>query len=250
MPRHKRSPSSVRPLLCRLLLLAACGLPLPACALNLVTEDFPPLSFTLDGGQTVIGASADLLREALRRTGIPGAIALHTWRQAYKMALDDKNTCVFSTSRTDAREALFKWIGPLSEGKWILYARADSTIAPARSLDELKSYVIGGYQSDARTLYLKDKGLVVDEAYTEQQSLKKLEAHRVDLWSATSNSGPWHAKQLGVAIKPIIVFREGQASYAACNPGVPDEIVARLNSALQQMRADGTFQRLVDSYHK
>ena len=40
-----------------------------ASALTLLAEDFPPLNFSNDGGQTVIGASTDLLREALRRSG-------------------------------------------------------------------------------------------------------------------------------------------------------------------------------------
>ena len=222
----------------------------PSAALNLATEDFPPLSFSLDGGETVTGASTDLMREALRRTNIPAHIAIYPWRYAYKLAQEDKDTCVYSTSRTAAREALFKWVGPLSEGQWILYARADSLIAPTHSLEELRPYVIGGYQGDARATYLKTHGFKVDEANTEAQSLKKLESRRVDLWAATSSSGPWNARKLGIAIKPIIVFRDGQASYAACNPGVPDELIARMNAALRAMREDGSFDRIVEAYHK
>lgn len=221
----------------------------PSAALNLATEDFPPLSFSVDGGETVTGASTDLMREVLRRTNIPAHITIYPWRYAYKQALEDKETCVYSTSRTEAREALFKWVGPLSEGQWVLYARADSHIAPARSLEELRAYVIGGYQGDARAAYLKAHGFKVDEANTEPQSLKKLESRRVDLWAATSNSGPWNARKLGIAIKPIIVFRDGQASYAACNPGVPDELIARMNAALRAMHADGSFARIVEAYH-
>ena len=232
----------------RLLAMLALVCAPHAGALTLLTEDFPPLNYSTDGGQTVVGASTDLLREALRRTGTRASIELHPWRYAYKQALDAKDTCAFSTSRTEARESLFKWVGPLSQSQWMLYARADSPIRPMDSLEALKAYVVGGYQGDARTLYLKEQGVTVDEAQTEQQSLKKLEARRVDLWSATSNSGPWNAKQLGIAIKPIIAYREGQASYAACNLSVPDELIARLNAALSAMRADGTTERLIAPY--
>ena len=234
----------MRPLAVLLLVLAS-----PAPALTLLTEDFPPLNYSVDGGDTIVGTSADLLREALHRTGTPATMALIPWRYAYKRALEDADTCVFSASRTEERERLFKWIGPLSEGQWILYAHADSTIPPAHSLDELKQYVIGGYQGDARTQYLKAHGLTVDEAQTEQQSLKKLGARRVDLWSATSNSGPWHARQLGIPLRQILVFRSGQSSYAACNRGVPDDVVARINAALRAMRVDGSRQRILDTYY-
>ena len=233
----------------RLLALLAAGAAAPAFALTLLTEDFPPLNYSPDGGQTVVGTSADLMREALRRSGISAALVLLPWRLAYKRAQDDKEACVFSTSRTAEREALFKWVGPLSQSQWMLYARADSPIAPAAALDELKKYVIGGYQGDARTQYLKEQGFMVDEANTEPQSLKKLEAKRVDLWSATSNSGPWNAHQLGIAIKPIIAYQQGQASYAACNPALPDELINRLNRALDAMRADGTYRRILETYH-
>ena len=234
----------MRPLSVLLLLFA-----LPAQALTLLTEDFPPLSYSPDGGETVVGISVDLMREALARTETPATIALMPWRNAYKRALDDADTCVFSASRTPEREPLFKWIGPLSDGKWVLFARADSRIPPVHTLEELKPYVIGGYQGDARTLYLKTKGLTVDEAHTEQQSLKKLAAGRVDLWSATSVSGPWNARQLGIKIRQVFVFRENQDSYAACNRATPDETVKRLNAALRKMHADGTRQQIMDAYY-
>ena len=115
----------MRPLSVLLLLFA-----LPAQALTLLTEDFPPLSYSPDGGETVVGISVDLLREALARTETPATIALMPWRNAYKRALDDADTCVFSASRTPEREPLFKWIGPLSDGKWVLFARADDRVAP------------------------------------------------------------------------------------------------------------------------
>ena len=220
-----------------------------ALAMTLLTEEFPPLNYSTDGGKTIVGTSTELIRHALHRAGTAASIEIHPWRYAYKRALEEKNTCVFSTSRTEEREPLFKWVGPLSEGRWVLYAHADSPLQPVTSLAELKTYVIGGYQGDARTQYLKARGLTIDEAQTEQQSLKKLGARRVDLWSATSNSGPWHAQQLGIPIRQIIVFRTGQSSYLACNPSVPDEWVARLNAELRALRTDGTYQKIMESYY-
>ena len=228
------------------LLSALCLISCQAGALTFTTENFPPVNFSTDGGKTVTGSSAEIIKEMLRRTGHKATITLHPWRLAYKLAQDDAGTCVFSTSRTEVRENKFKWVGPLATTQWILYARADSPIS-AKSLDELKPYIIGSYHADARAIYLKEKGFTVDEANTEQQSLKKLAAGRVDLWAATDHSGLWNARLLGIKIKPVITFKETQL-FVACNPAVPDADITAMNAALKAMHADGTVQRLTAPY--
>ena len=225
-------------------LLLACAL--PAQALTLLTEEYPPLNFSTDGGQTVVGLSTDVLREALGRAGMPASFALHPWRNAYRMAQETPDTCVYTTVRTEAREKQFKWVGPLASTHWTLYALADSPIK-GNSLNELKRYVVGGYQHDAKSLYMQSLGFRVDEANTEQQSLKKLAARRVDLWVSSTNSAPWNARALGVKIKPVYTLKE-VFGYAACNPAVPDADIDRLNATLRQMRSDGTYERLSAPY--
>lgn len=225
-------------------LLLLCAL--PAHALTLVTEQYPPLNFSSDGGMTITGQATDILREALANTGIQASFALHPWRHAYKIALDSPDTCVFTTARTADREKLFKWVGPLSSSSWTLYALADSPIQ-AQSLDDLKRYVIGGYQNDAKSLYIKSLGFRVDMANSEQQSLKKLIAGRVDLWVSTTHSVAWNARNLGIQLKAVYTLKE-IFGYAACNPSVPDADIKRLNAALDLMRADGRFERLAAPY--
>ena len=97
-------------LICVLLTLVS----MPAFALTLTTEELPPFNFVKDGN--VVGQSTDVMREVLKRTGIPGSISVYPWKQAYQMAQEGKDTCVYSTSRTEARESLFKWVGPLATG--------------------------------------------------------------------------------------------------------------------------------------
>ena len=99
-----------------------------AGALTLTTEDYPPFNFSTDGGKTMTGSASDVMNEVLKRTGIKATMSLYPWERAYKAAQDDKDTCVFSATRTEAREKLFKWVGPLASDSWTLYAKPDSTI--------------------------------------------------------------------------------------------------------------------------
>ena len=217
-----------------------------AMALTLTTEEYPPFNFSKDGGKTITGSSTDVMNEVLKRTGIKATIAIYPWERAYKAAQEDKTTCVYSTTRTEAREKLFKWVGPLVSDSWVLYAKADSPIAIG-SLEDAKKYAIAGYQGDAKTAFLKEKGFKVEETIKDEQNVKKLEAGRVDLWVAGNISGPWIAKTNGVKVKPVFTVKEVQM-YAACNVAMPDADVASMNEAIKAIKADGTYDKFLKAY--
>lgn len=217
-----------------------------AAALTLTTEEYPPFNFSTDDGQTIAGQSTEIMREVARRTGIKVTIGLFPWRRAYQMALDDKDTCVFSTTRTEAREKLFKWVGPLLQTSWAFYATADSPIA-LKDFDDARQFRVGGYQGDAKALYLKENGFQIDEAVTEEQTARKLKAGRIDLWAGDSGTAEWIAKRLDMKIRPVLSYKKTEM-YAACNLRMPDSEIRRMNEAIQAMRADGSFERIVKSY--
>lgn len=240
-PRSTRTAVRALTVFCSLLALSN-----PAHALHFVTENYPPLNYFADDGHNLIGSSTDTLREMLRRAGLQASFDLYPWPRAYRLAQNEPDTCVFTTARTPAREPLFQWVGPLTTAQWTLYARADSPIV-ANSLDDLKHYVVGRYQDDAKGTLLKERGFTLDDARNEAQSLKKLEAGRVDLWAASSDSGPWHARRLHIRIKPVIVFGEIEM-FLACHPAVRAADIDKMNAALKAMRADGHMQKIINTY--
>ncbi len=217
-----------------------------ASALTLTTEEYPPYNFSKDGGKVITGSATDVMNEVIKRTGIKATISIYPWQRAYKMAQDDKDTCVYSATRTEAREKLFKWVGPVAPDSWVLYAKDDSTIS-AKTLDDVKKYKVGGYQGDAKAAFLKEKGFTLDEAMNEEQNIKKLEAGRIDLWAASSGVGPRMAKSLGVKITPVITFQEVQM-FAACNLGMPDADITKMNEAIKAIKADGSQDKFMKAY--
>lgn len=225
-------------------LLSLFIVPLSAQALTFTTEDSPPQNFSKGGA--ISGFSYDILTEALKRTGLKASISLLPWERAYKMGLEDKDTCVFSTTRTEQREKLFKWVGPLSSNNWVMFAKADSPIS-IKSLDDAKPYKIAGYQGDATSIYLKEKGFKVEETTNDEQNAKKLDAGRIDLWAAGSDSAPWLARNAGTKVKPLFTFKETQL-YLACNKTVGDDVVGKMNDAIKAMKADGTTDKIYKNY--
>ena len=171
---------------------------IPAFALTLTTEELPPFNFIRDGN--VVGQSTDVMREVLKRTGIPGTISVYPWKQAYQMAQEGKDTCVYSTSRTEARESLFRWVGPLATNTWTLYAKASNPIPIIKSLDDA-----------TKRQHTPKLAFVAPAMDYVASSGKKVNASDIDLLVRAVSMGKLHHAMMGTASVAVAV--------AACIPG-------------------------------
>lgn len=214
--------------------------------LYLTTETSAPSSM-IEGGR-VTGIGTDKVREIMARAGIDYTIDLLPWKRAYMAALERADACVFSTTRTAEREALFKWVGPTDEAQWVLAARIGSGIH-LNTLEDARKYRIGTYNGDARDQYLRERGFQVDPAPNDLINPRKLIMGRIDLWAAAWRHGSSVLGQHGwdKQIAPVLTFNR-QRVYLACNRGVPDELVARMNAAVEAMTRDGTMRRIERKY--
>ncbi|MDK2123875.1 substrate-binding periplasmic protein [Parachitinimonas caeni] len=234
-----------------LLSLALTSLALGAQAdgLNLNTEDYPPFNMT-DGGK-VGGLSTEVVQEMAKRAGVKVSVELLPWARALDNATKNKDHCVYSAIRSAQREKLFKWIGPLAVDQPALIAKVDSKIT-LKSIDDAKPYKIGGYQGDAVTQSVVDRKLNVEVVPANKLNIPKLEAGRIDFWVGTEISGLYLAKREGAAGKFKVAVKFGELRDAqlwlACNPGVADDMVAKLDKALKDMESDGTAEKIRKKY--
>jgi polar amino acid transport system substrate-binding protein len=214
--------------------------------LHLGTEVSAP--YSMREGERVTGIGTDMVREILDRSGIGYTIDVLPWKRAYTEALERNDGCVYSTTRTPEREPLFKWIGPIGEADWVLMARADRKLN-LQTLDDARPYRIGTYNGDARDVYLRERGFHVDPAPNDVTNPRKLMLGRIDLWAAsTRRSGPT-LERLGFAgkIVPVLVFNRIHV-YLACNRAVPDDLVTRMNGAVEAMERDGSARAILHRY--
>lgn len=245
----------------RLLLAAAlCALAgtlraeLPAdYQLVLLTENFPPYNFALNGKNFardagIRGIAADVVREMLKRAGVPYHLTLRfPWSRIYQLAQDKPDHGVFVTARLPEREALFKWVGPLGPDDWVLLARADSEVA-LTSLAQAKDDRIGAYKGDAIEAFLQDKGVATDSVLNDMDNAVRLEKGQIDLWATGDPAGRYLARQAGVSgLKTVLRFNQAEL-FLALNPQTPDEVVHKLQAALDQMRAEGFVDKTINQY--
>ncbi|MES2160471.1 MAG: ABC transporter substrate-binding protein [Pseudomonadota bacterium] len=229
-----------------LLLATTSGGAVNAASLTLVTEHAPPAS--MQGREGVTGRETDKIREMMARTGTAYTVELFPWKRAFVMARQQPGTCVYSTSRTEEREKLFKWIGPTDEAEWVLWGRADHEF-PLKTLEDARHLRIGTYIGDARDEYLRSRGFHVEPVSNDLANPQKVLLKRIDLWAVGMRRDSPGPSQYDWADKvvPLLVFNRVKV-YLACNPSVPDELVAQLNAALAEMRRDGTIARLERKY--
>ncbi len=231
------------------LLSAACTLAnaqSEAVRLHLLTEASPPTSM-LEGNK-LIGSGTEKIREIMARTGIAYSMELLPWRRALAFSQQRPDVCLFSTTRTPEREHQFKWVGPTDEAEWVLLGRAGRNYQ-LRTLEDARPLRIGTYNGDARDEYLRARGFQVDSAPNDLINPRKLLLNRIDLWAASLRRGSEVLEQHGWAqqIVPLLTFNRVKL-YLACNPGVPDALVERMNAAFETMARDGTLKRIDRKY--
>ncbi|BBH52593.1 substrate-binding periplasmic protein [Fluviispira sanaruensis] len=215
----------------------------------LVTEDSPP--FNMEEGGKIIGSGTDIITTAMKKANIEFTLTLMPWAKAYQMGLDEKNTAVYCTTRTPEREPLFKWVGPLAENSWVFFAKSGSKIKIS-SLEDAKKHTVGGYNGDAKALFLLKEGFVEGKnlqlASNEKQNALKLQADKIDLWASGSDLAPWVSKKENSGkITPVFTFKKVKM-YAAFNKNTDDSIIKKLNDVLAGMRKSGEIKKINNRY--
>lgn len=213
--------------------------------IRLLTEDYPPFNMSLEGGK-IGGLCTDILRELFQRAGIPYSMELQPWLRAYATAQQEDNSCVYSTSRTPARESQFQWVGPLVGNSWSLFAGPHSPTGVA-ALEDARGYTIGSYKGSGMSQYLADLGFKLDLARADDLNAKKLVAGHIDFWASGEFSGGYIATANHLPIRLLFSFNTVQM-YLACNPGMDERIVHKLNKTLLNMQRDGVVDALRKHY--
>ncbi len=230
------------------LLLFLCAVSGRAQQLVLTTEDYPPFNMQAQGSHEIVGISTEKVREVMRRAREPFVIKLFPWNRAFQMGRSEARTCVYSTTRTAEREALFKWVGPLVKNNWMIFARKNDNRNP-RNLDELSPYTIGVYRSDAVADYLAGHGFKTEVANYDADNPRKLIHQRFDFWATGELLGMAILRQQGLSDEIIPLFQFNQTEmYLACHLEMPQEKVDLFNRILKDMEKDGSSAAIERKY--
>ncbi|TDV64584.1 ABC transporter substrate-binding protein [Pseudomonas sp. LP_7_YM] len=225
----------------------------PGYSMVLLTENFPPYNMATDGKnfapQThITGIAAEIVRAMFKRADIGYSMTLRfPWDRIYKLALEKPGYGVFVTARLPEREQLFKWVGPIGPDDWIMLARSDNPISLNTLADALQ-YRIGAYKGDAIAEQLTRQGLNPITVLSDKDNARKLLEGQIDLWATGDPAGRYLARQEGITgLKTVLRFNSAEL-FLALNKDTPDDVVQKLQTALDQLRKEGLVDNIFRKY--
>lgn len=212
---------------------------------NLYTEDYPPWNYSASNG--VAGINVALLRLALSQTGHQGNFAVVPWGRAQRFTQTEPDSCFFSAVRSEERESIYQWVGPLSQEQVQLFSLVPAATSFA-DFTSVRGLRIGGQTEDAFTDYAESQGLRVERVTDIPVNLAMLQSGRIDLWLAGSVGGPFIARREGIPVFPVATSERVFELWLACNPAMPTEVIQHLNTALEALKQDGSWEAILADY--
>lgn len=221
--------------------------------IRIVTEDYPPYNFEVNGRLT--GFSTEVVKAVVRRVGVKADFMLYPWPRAYRMALSNENTLIYTITRKPSRENLFKWVGPITPRTIFLYKLKDREDIEIDSIEDAKRYITGVMQDDGFTSYLLNNGFEfgknLEVVSNDVLNLRKLYKGRVDLIGNTELYMSYKVKKEGYdygKLEKAYKIPDTDQYYMAFSMKTSDSIVKQFQEALEIIRHDGTLHRLSEKY--
>lgn len=229
-----------------------------AQTLTIYTEEFPPYNFTEKGNIT--GVSTEVVRKIMADAGYKIKIISMPWARTYDLAQKKENALIYSISRRQNREKLFKWIGILTPTTYSVFGDASRNDVQVRKLADLKDYRIGTSIDDARESYLLRKGFKLpdfervggDRAH--MINLKKLLNKRIDVWPMPDAVAYYTARQEGhnnpkKVLKKLLPLNELSGGYyLAANPNTSNDVINRVTKALETFKQSPDYQKTLKDW--
>ena len=209
---------------------------------RIYTENYGQFNYSLQGREYehneefIGGASADLIKRVMKESNLPYTMKLRAWSVGYERTINKPYNGIFSTTRTESRENLFYWIGPIAQNNSVLYVKKGSSLT-INSLADLKGLRVGGYKSDANTQYLLDQGIPVIEAAVDSINPNKLALDVIDVWIAAEANARQTAEKAGypdIEKAFIVISRD---MYLAMNKDTPPAVLAKIEAAYKKITA-------------
>lgn len=122
--------------------------------LRVVLEVSPPHQVVQ--GEKVGGLATAVVEQMLSKAGLQPRYEVYPWARAYRIALNTPNVLIFNMARTQEREALFEWIGPVARYRFGLLKLASRRDIQISQLTDLHRYLIGAQRDDFSAQWLRD----------------------------------------------------------------------------------------------
>lgn len=241
--------------LAALLLLSLCG-----CAGNetqalpqliIGCDDYEPYNYTDADGEPA-GMDVDLAREACARMGYEPVFRQIDWSERDALLAGGEVDCLWSCYAMDGQEDAYAWAGPYMRSRQVVAVLEDSPIQDLSDLTDRSAAVRVG--SKAENIFLGRTGQEIPSlrnVYSLNSMDEVVTALRNDYVDAIAGYAAAMREVLehdGIAYR----FLRQDLSYASLGVAFAKDggtaVQEALSQTLEEMRADGTTARILQSY--
>jgi polar amino acid transport system substrate-binding protein len=228
------------------IMLSLAAAPVAAAdTVHFTTEDYPPYNFRV--GAEIRGAGYDQVLLMMEEIKVPYTLEMMPWARAIALAETEPMHCVFTAAHIPERDKKFKWVEPIAVGRNFMVSHKGSGVRVANN-EEAKNYIVGTQRNDYTQTLLENEGFPkIDLATDLKLTLKKLQSKRIDLMPISEQ----HYIELlekDEELEAQYVFSE-QKFAIACNANFPQDLLARMQGALDKLIADGTQAEIFETYN-
>ena len=215
-------------------------------AIKVVAAEFPPLT-THEGGQPG-GVVLEVLREAGKRAKVPLEFSFLPWQRAQLETQARNDVLIIPFTRTPSRETHYQWVAPVLEFHTVLVTLA----TPPSSIEEARALVVGYVRGTSFKDEAEQAGFpYIEETNDDVTNAKKLKLGRIGAWITTDLMAHGVYRQAGfdpAELKYGPNLGPVKVSWVAASHDFPKDTAKKISHAIDQMRADGSYQAIVKRY--
>jgi polar amino acid transport system substrate-binding protein len=222
--------------------------------IQVVTEHLPP--FQIGTPTKILGFATEIVTTAISSTPYTFKISIHPWARSYNMALNKKNTCIYSMARTPERENKFIWVNTIAERNVSLIGLTERNLN-INSFEDAKKYMTAVIRDDVTHQLLVKKGFkeginlfVVNNTHSLLMLLSKRKS--IDLILADGYTIKYRAQFN--KLDPNIFENVYQLNkkpldyYFACNLNTPLAIIKQLRQSINKMKVNGQIDKIISEW--
>ncbi len=229
--------------------------PARADELRLVAAELPPFSYhvpppTVSEIGEPRGIVYRAVREMAHRIGHSGDIEFMGWTHAQELAKAGPNIGILALTRSPEREPLYNWMVEIVTDDLVLVG---GTGVDVSSLDRVKDRPTGVLRTSGAEALLRDHAFTrIEPASEEWVNAMKLRDRRIDAWLAPRLMVLFSWREIGGDAKLLNIgaLVRRPPIYIAASRDVSQAETDRWRSAFAQIRADGTYDRIMVEYRR
>lgn len=232
------------------LILTLSPTPIRAETLNKIYIGEGVLAQVTDSG--IVGPFPEILTEAARRIGQEIKIVPMPWRRAQALAQEEAGAGAATVTRVPSREPLYVWVEEYMPLRLTFFVKKDSTLYP-KSIEDLKGVKVAVERGSAADYFvggLQDHGIKIEPVTRPELIPRMMKADRVEGWLIWDIIGMENFRQQNMLKDVRRTFNQVLGPiYLATNSSVSEANLEKWRAALNEMKADGTIQAILESYY-